>query len=536
MCLSRKLVFSGKVLVLIGLFLSGVIISPVIIMSLAATTLTTANLAVPCTITTYGNAWDGELVFGVWQLPSATAPAQSYLIVMRTNGTQEFSRYNSDMSYLVDKNIAQDTLMFSGEPSLSGAASGPLEATHFWNYVTNATTDFPNVVGHHDVEYDPVNNTFLVLQSYIRQVNDNQILFDVIEELNATGTVLWSWDTYDHIPLIEADPYNLTNVINGTTVIDFTHANALDWDYNNNIVYLNCRHTNTFYKINQTDDNIIWACGEFGNFTLLDANGTSVKNLWYHSHATKQIQPNVFTMFDNDFDNETNPNDCQSRMIEVTLNEQNMTAWVSWNWTAPKQYWTPYIGDTVRLPNGDRLGTFGSPTHQFPQNQPWSFNDTGAVLVEVDPTGNVVRTFTFPAGWGIYRAEPLKYSSSYVPPQPTSTPSPSPSLSPSLTVSPTLSPTPSPTPIPTQTVSPTASAVSPTPTASPTLSPTPSYSPIPSATTSPMETPTPSGQPSPTPPISSNPASLIIYAALLAVGVTAGIVAIWVYSRKRSSR
>jgi hypothetical protein len=34
-------------------------------------------------------------------------------------------------------------------------------------------------------------------------------------------------------------------------------------------------------------------------------------------------------------------------------------------------------------------------------------NDTGAVIVEVNPKGEVVRTWTFPRGWAIYRIEPI---------------------------------------------------------------------------------------------------------------------------------
>ena len=110
-------------------------------------------------------------------------------------------------------------------------------------------------------------------------------------------------------------------------------------------------------------------------------------------------------MFDNDYDNITNPDDCHSRMIELTLNETSMTAYVNWSWEAPTQYWNTYAGGTVMLPNGDFLGDFGDPTHQFPQNQPWNFNNTGAVLVEVNPAGQIVRTWTFPVGWYIYRVE-----------------------------------------------------------------------------------------------------------------------------------
>ncbi len=367
------------------------------------------NFVVPCTIATYGNAWEGELAFGLWQTNPANGPTGGYLVIMKTNGDLEYLRQSSDNSYSVVKNIAPNTVLFQGEPVVGGANVAQLCATHIWNYVSNTTTDFPNVLGHHDIVFDPINNTFLTLQDYVRVINGTSYLFDKIVELSSSGNLLWSWDTYDYIPLSQADPFNPTAIINGETVQDFTHANALDWDYNNSIIYLNCRHTNTFYKINQTTGDLIWSCGEHDNFNLLSENGTKVSSFWYHSHSTRQIEPNVFIMFDNDFDNETNPNDCHSRMIEVTIDEKNMTAWVSWGWSSPSQYWTPFFGKTDRLPNGDRIGTFGSQTHQFTQNQPWNFSDTGAVLVEVNPGGQVVRTYTFPAGWAIYRVEEIQY-------------------------------------------------------------------------------------------------------------------------------
>jgi hypothetical protein len=48
------------------------------------------------------------------------------------------------------------------------------------------------------------------------------------------------------------------------------------------------------------------------------------------------------------------------------------------------------------LPNGDIIGAFGSQSHYVP-------NSLGAEVVEVNPKGEVVRTYTFPYGWGIYR-------------------------------------------------------------------------------------------------------------------------------------
>jgi hypothetical protein len=428
----------------------------------------TSSFTLPCAINTYGNAWDGQLAFDL-----AGTGIGNYLVVMYTNGTIVNLR-QSNTGYGVTYKIANNTLLFQGEPQVGGPNTAPTYATHIWNLATNTTQDFPNVISHHDIQYNPVNNTFLTLQSYTRQIGNNLILFDKIVQVDTAGNALWSWDTYNNIPLSEMDPFNITSVLNGQPLEDFTHANCLDWDYNNSIIYLNLRMTNTFYKINQTTGNIIWACGQFGNFTLLGDNGNVVSSLWYHSHDTKQVAPNVFKMFDNDYNNVTNPNDCHSRMIELTLNETSMTAYVNFSWEAPKQYWTPYAGGALLLPNGDFIGDFADPSHQlavFPQNQPWNFNDTGAVLVEVNPAGQIVRTFTFPVGWYIYRVAQATNLTSSVNP----TPTPTPTLTPTVTPIPTVNPTS--TPIATQTPTPTVNNPTPTPTPTPTSSASPTSSP-----------------------------------------------------------
>jgi hypothetical protein len=387
------------------------------------------GLSVPCTVNTYGNAWNGELAFPL-QGPDNT----NYLVVMSTNGSVITMRQASGSNVYTGAvyNIANDTLLYEGDPHDGGAGTAPVGATHIWNFSTGTIQDFLNVTSHHDIQYNPVNNTFLTLVDYVKTVNNDPLLFDAIEEVNATGAVLWTWDTYNHVPLSEASPFNETTSINNETVEDFTHANSLDWDYNNNVIYLNLRNTNTFYKINQTDGSIIWACGEFGNFTLLGSNGQPLSgsnglppSLWYHSHDVKEVAPDVFTMFDNDFDNNTNPNDCHSSLIEVTVNETSMTAYVDWSWEAPIQYWNSYGGANVLLPNGDYLGDFGDPTHQLTQNEvapnTWNFTNTGAVFVELNPQGQIVRTFTFPVGYYAYRVEAITNPTPIVSPTPTPT-------------------------------------------------------------------------------------------------------------------
>ena len=46
------------------------------------------------------------------------------------------------------------------------------------------------------------------------------------------------------------------------------------------------------------------------------------------------------------------------------------------------------------------MGAFGSNSH-------YVANSTGGELVEVNLSGKVIRTYTFPYGWGFYRVEPI---------------------------------------------------------------------------------------------------------------------------------
>jgi Arylsulfotransferase (ASST) len=378
----------------------------------------------------------------------------------------------SDSSYGAAWNIAPETLMFMGEPQVGGASSAPLYAIHFWNMSSGALQDLPNIDGEHDVQYDPVNNTFLTLQQYVQTVGDNLYLIDRLVELDANGNVLWTWNPYNYLPLTDASPYNETATYNDQTVIDFTHANTVVWDYNDSIVYVNFRNLNTFYKINQTSGSIIWGCGEFGNFTLLGDNGQPLTganglppSLWYHCHTVEHVAPNVFMLFNNDFENNTNEDDCRSSLMEVTLNETSMTAYVNWSWEAPASYWDAYGGSIVHLPNGDFMGAFGDPSHHFTYNElpngTWAFSDTGAVFAEVNPAGQIVRAFTFPVGCYVYRIETVTDPSSFVFAAPiTAVATPTPVILPQF-------PFITATPIPIPSVSSTP-AVAQTPTASPT--------------------------------------------------------------------
>jgi len=389
-----------------------------------ATDPSNSAFAVPVKIESFGKAWDGYLAFGLWDFPYGSAgfslTPSAYLVVMTTKGQLLDVRTAQGQinpatwmaTFAPVKYLGNDTLMFEGDPDTS---------THFWNLKTNARTDFPNVYGHHDMIFNPATGTFLTLRSSVRQIDGKNVLMDTIVELDSKGNTLWTWDTYSngHFGLKDECLCNDTTEVNGQTVIDLTHANSLEWNFQTNIIYMNMRALDTFCKINKTTNQTVWCLGRRGNFTLLGPNGKQVPSLWYHAHDVREVQPDVFSMFDNDFDNSTNStNPCpatfeetnaHSRMLEITVNEQNMTAWESWSWAAPRADWSPYWGSLDQLPNGDWIAAFGSESHYLPGSgitTPLP-NSTGAVLVEVNQKGEVVRTYTFTYGWGIYRVVPI---------------------------------------------------------------------------------------------------------------------------------
>jgi len=356
-----------------------------------------SSFTLPATITTTPGTspWNGNLTFGLLHYDSNTSNGVlgSYLINMQTDGTILNLRQANDSAgdYFEVKYISANTLLYEGETGL---------ATHFWNMNTNQTTDFLNVRAyHHDICYNPLNGNFLVLRNYYKNVSGTTVLYDYLEMVSPSGVALWNWDEAPYFPLSWQSKFNETSPYGNGTALDFTHANSIMWDYQENVTYLNSRHLDTFFKINMTNGNVIWGCGKHGNFTLKDATGKVVSSLWYHSHSVQEIAPGYWMMFDNDFNNETNPTNYRSRMLIISVNETSMIAQEVWSWEAPTSYYTYFFGKADILPNGDRLGTFGA--YMRPTD-----NTTGAIIVEVTPQGQVVRTWTFPRYWAIYRVIP----------------------------------------------------------------------------------------------------------------------------------
>ncbi len=330
------------------------------------------------------SAFDGYNLFVLSQYADGTT--NNSLVVVDMNGTVVLNRHIGEVPafYSMAEFVDPYTI-------LVGAPGGP----GFWNII-NDTWDHVPKRGHHEYEYNPNSDTVFMLNHIFVDINGTEYLYDVIEEVDRDGNVVWALNTTDFVPT----SWWYTGERGGGAP-DVTHSNTVFYDGDEDVFYYNSRNTNTFFKIDHATKEVIWALGEFGDFTLLDANDQVKRGLFWHGHSVEKISENTFIIFDNDYYDPVDPDNRNSRIVEITINETDMTAKESWTYKAPLTYFCSGWGDADRLPNGNRLGTFGY----------WGAGTPA--LVEVNEDGVPVWKLVLPnedGQFGTYRSERFRFT------------------------------------------------------------------------------------------------------------------------------
>ena len=371
--------FSKLLIILMAIFISVIIRNPI---SGISESITDAReeLEDVLSITHYDptKALEGLTIFTIWRLhihaPELHLIDSMIVIVDMEGGIEHFLKF-PDLN----------------EPDLGGLAMDPefIDSTTFvymrlptnlvlYNIQTHQSEILSVRPGHHDVEYNPITDTFLTVHfTQYGEYLGKSLLFDDIYEYDRNGNEVWFWNSSTHIP------FNHTLFTHEVfyDAYQWTHANTIFWDIEENAIYYNARHLDTFYKIDYPSGEILWAAGKLGNLRMFDRHGNEKQSLFYHAHAVEVIGPNSFILHDNDYFNTTRDNPQEAlgipRILEVIVDEETMTMNETWSWLAPSEYFGDVWGDADRLPNGNRLGTFGVPTHP-------------AYITEVNSQGEIV--------------------------------------------------------------------------------------------------------------------------------------------------
>ncbi|MCI0449550.1 MAG: aryl-sulfate sulfotransferase [Chlorobi bacterium] len=206
--------------------------------------------------------------------------------------------------------------------------------------------------------------------------NPNAIVIGlIIQELDVNKNVVFQWRSWDHFQITDPIYVNLLD-----SVIDYVHGNAIDRDFDGNIL-ISSRHLDEITKINRITGDVIWRLGGRNNqFTFIN---DSVR--FSYQHGIRRLQNGNIILYDNG-NNHTPP---YSRAVEYTLDEQNLTATLSWQYRNNPAIFGPAMGFAQRLSNGNTLISWGA---------------ANPTITEVTPDGKIALEMSLPQGIFTYRA------------------------------------------------------------------------------------------------------------------------------------
>jgi hypothetical protein len=353
------------------------------------------------------NYWRGRYAFGFSISKSAMQTrVNQFIVVMDDQGGYLSYKASNTSGFDYINQLSENELYYYRRPP-RGVDADP--EAKIWNWLTGATKTIlegVDIWGHHE---------FLIEDGYfitLRRVPGHEGGLDTVVQIDAeTGEETWVWSSE---PLF---PEKICQLCRDD---DWTHGNDVTISLDGQYYFVNFRNTDSFVKVNRETKEVEWMCGYNGNFTLIE-NGVEKESLWYHSHIIKEIKPNVFLMFDNDFHNRTHldsyPGEGEdpyvvyyggrSRLVEITVDESEMTAEVTWSYEPDAEYFSAIFGDVDILPNGNILGVFGTPVHKMTADHEEVEEPFGAALLEVNREGELIREYRFPLDVSIYRVQEL---------------------------------------------------------------------------------------------------------------------------------
>jgi hypothetical protein len=166
----------------------------------------------------------------------------------------------------------------------------------------------------------------------------------VIQELDLEKNVVFEWRSWDHFSITDATQEDLT-----AQSIDYVHGNSIEIDPDENLL-ISCRNMDEITKIDRTTGEILWRWGgKHNDFTFInDPIGFD------HQHAARRLSNGNILFFDNGTYRE------YSRAVEYSLDEQQKTATLVWEYRHSPDILGWALGCAQRLPNGNTLIGWGS--------------------------------------------------------------------------------------------------------------------------------------------------------------------------------
>jgi hypothetical protein len=350
---------------------------------------------------------------------TATAPnppSQHYAMILDQNGTPVWYQLAPASAVNVEL-LANDTLAWAPllGPGIGSTANGAY-LTYQLDTQTTGSVAVPNPPGFTDPHelLQLANGHFLMIATPLLANVDlsslgsqfasanNTIVDCMVEEVDPANpsTAVWSWDMSKHVSVSEVKTTPMLAALinyNGTTAADIYHCNSLEVDPTTGNVLLSSRNTNALYLINKSSGTVVWKLGG------VSPNHDGAQILTIQNDPEGGISGQHDARFQSDgcgtsacevslYDDHTGQSGA-ARGVQYAINTGAGTATLDFSYAAPDGGNAGATGGFRRYSNGtDNLIT-------------WGFKpSTHSGYTEVDGSGNVLMTMTFPNGDLNYRA------------------------------------------------------------------------------------------------------------------------------------
>lgn len=365
----------------------------------------------PLSVSTPGSPSAGLYYTGTLGPVNGSSP---YAMVLDEHGTPVWYQKVSSSAINVEP-LAGDVIAWA--PNLGpGVGATPNGAWNLFHLDNQSTSSLPAPIEPTDAhELLPMSNGhfMMIATPLMTTATDlsflgpdfatvHQIVDCVLQEVDANGNLVWSWDASQHVALSEtvasenvSPPVGPINV-NGQAAADVYHCNSIDLDPSvadpsNADLLLSMRHTSSLYRISRSGP-ILWKVTGMGN-THVGADNEPVltPSDGFSGQHDARFRPNGDVTI---YDDQTWLHGT-ARGVEYSIDTTHKTATDVWQY-AP-------AGGATSL----ATGSFRRSADGTDNVVGWGFRP-GSGFTEVDGGGNPLLSVSFPNGETTYRA--LKFA------------------------------------------------------------------------------------------------------------------------------
>ena len=211
--------------------------------------------------------------------------------------------------------------------------------------------------------------------------SEADVIAAVIQEFDPQKNLIFEWKAAEHFDFDDVDE----SWLNSPNYVDWTHANALELDYDGNIL-MSCRHFNQIVKIDHNDGHLIWRFGGKDNEFTYDA---PPEITFTGQHDIRRNGNGNLTLWNNGQFSEPQV----GAALEFEMDEENKTVHIVWNYVYDNDLFSLAMGNHQQISSHKRLIDFG-----------FTELDPPPMFTVVEEDYTPIMTVFAPQNYGSYRS------------------------------------------------------------------------------------------------------------------------------------